>query len=321
MNLASFDLNLLRVLDAILRERSTVRAGQRIGLSQPAVSAALGRLRAALGDPLMVRDGQSLQPTEFALGLAQPLRALLEEAERLLSRPAFDPATATATFRFAGPDFFTEMLLPDLMGRLERTAPGITLRYSDALSTALWDDLREGRLDLMLMPQAICPDWLENEVVLRTDYRIVARRGHPILTRLRLPEGAAIPMDVYAKLRHVAFRVTEGVPEMEDRVLADLGCDRTLVLTVPSFTAVWRAVSASDLVGIVPRRQAERAAMVAGLRVHALPFSLPKVTLCQAWHRRNAAAPGLAWLRREIAEVLTPLDDGDDSLGAGCCPS
>lgn len=317
MNLATFDLNLLRVLDALLREGSTVRAGQRIGLSQPAVSAALGRLRAALGDPLMVRDGQSLQPTEFALGLAQPLRQLLEETERLLSRPVFDPATAKATFRIAAPDFFTEMLLPDLMARLERTAPNVTLRYTDALSASLWGDLREGRLDLMLLPQAICPDWLENEVVLRSTYRIVVRKGHPVLSRLNLAEGAAIPLDLYGSLRHVAFRVIEAEPEEVDRVLAGLGCTRNVVLTVPSFTAVWRAVSASDLVGIVPRRQAERAATAAGLTVHALPFALPVASISQAWHRRNAAAPGLTWLRRQIVEILAALDEGDGSPGPG----
>lgn len=309
MNLASFDLNLLRVLDALLREGSTVRAGQRIGLSQPAVSAALSRLRAALGDPLMVRDGQSLQPTEFALGLARPLRQLLEDTERLLSRPVFDPATAKATFRIAAPDFFTEMLLPDLMARLERTAPGITLRYTDAISAGLWDDLRDGRLDLMLLPEAICPDWLEREVVLRSEYRIVARRDHPVLSALKLPDGAAIPLEVYATLRHVAFRVNDGIPEEEDRVLARQGCTRAVVLTAPSFTAVWRSVTVSNAVGIVPRRQAERAASRSGLAVYPLPFNLPRVSLCQAWHRRNSAAPGLVWLRSEIARILAALDD------------
>jgi DNA-binding transcriptional LysR family regulator len=311
MNLASFDLNLLRVLDAILRERSTVRAGQRIGLSQPAVSAALGRLRAALGDPLMVRDGQSLQPTEFALGLAQPLRALLEETERLLSRPVFDPATAVATFRVSAADFFTEMLLPDLMARLERSAPGVTLRYSDALGPSTMEDMRSGRLDLIVLPRAICPDWLECEPLFRSAFRVVARQDHPVLSRLDLG-GQAMPLDVYCALRHASFRVQEDVPEGEDRALAALGRERTVALTVPSYAAVWRVAAATDLVGVVPRRLADRVAGPAGLAVHPLPVAMPRVELCQAWHRRNAAAPGLAWLRREIAAVLAPLDDGDE---------
>ena len=149
MNLQSFDL---KVLDALLREGSTIRAGQRIGLSQPAVSAALGRLRAALDDPLLVRDGQALRPTEFALTLVAPVRQLLEDTSRLLAQPTFDPSASTETFRIAAPDFFTKVLLPGLMSRLERKAPGVTLRYTDAIGIGAVNDLREGRLDLLLMP-------------------------------------------------------------------------------------------------------------------------------------------------------------------------
>jgi DNA-binding transcriptional LysR family regulator len=129
MNLLSFDLNLLKVLDALLRDASTTRAGERIGLSQPAVSAALGRLRVAFGDPLFVREGQALRPTEYALSLVAPLQHLLEDTNHLLARPAFDPSTATDLFRISAADFFTEMLLPDLTARLERDAPGVRLRW------------------------------------------------------------------------------------------------------------------------------------------------------------------------------------------------
>lgn len=105
MNLSAFDLNLLKVLDALLRERSTVRAGERVGLSQPAVSAALGRLRAAFGDPLLMRDGQQMRPTEFALALVLPLTQLLEDSSRLLNPASFDPVSAVQTFRIAASDF------------------------------------------------------------------------------------------------------------------------------------------------------------------------------------------------------------------------
>ena len=187
MNLRNFDLNLHKVLDALLRDTSTVRAGERIGLSQPAVSAALGRLRAAFGDPLLVRDGQALRPTEFALTLVAPLQRLLEDTGHLLARPAFDPATATDVFRISAADFFTEMMLPDLMSRLRRDAPGVTLRSTDSISMKTNDDTREGRLDLMILPvQAVAP-WLESEPLFRSDYRIVARRNHPVLTRHLLP--------------------------------------------------------------------------------------------------------------------------------------
>jgi DNA-binding transcriptional LysR family regulator len=312
MNLRTFDLNLLKVLDALLRDASTTRAGQRIGLSQPAVSAALGRLRAAFGDPLFVRDGQALRPTEFALSLAAPLQHLLEDTSQLLARPAFDPATATDLFRVAAADFFTEMLLPDLTARLERDAPGVKLRYTDAIGTKNMDDIREGRLDLIILPEQTLPPWLESEPLFRADFCIVARRGHPELTRHGVTPGLPLPIDLYGRLRHAAFRVVEDQPEVEDQTLAAMGIALHVALSVPSFTAVWRAVAATDLVGMIPRRLAERVAGPAGLEIYAMPFALRRAALCQAWHRRNATARGLVWLRAQVVNILSKLDDGPD---------
>ncbi len=310
MNLLSFDLNLLKVLDALLRDASTTRAGERIGLSQPAVSAALGRLRAAFGDPLFVRDGQALRPTEYALSLAAPLQHLLEDTSQLLARPAFDPSTATDVFRLAAPDFFTEMLLPDLTARLERDALGVTLRYTDAIGPKTFDDIREGRLDLMILPERTLAPWLESEPLLRADYRIVARRGHPELTRHGITPGMPLPIDLYFRLRHAAFRVVEDQPEIEDRLLAKTGHTLQVALSVPSFAAVWRAVAATDLVGMIPRRLAERVAGPAGLEVYAMPFQVPRAELCLAWHRRNSTARGLVWFRAQVVDILAKLDDG-----------
>lgn len=312
MNLQSFDLNLLKVLDALLRDQSTTRAGERIGLSQPAVSAALGRLRAAFDDPILVRDGQTLRPTEFALTLVTPLQHLLEDTGRLLKRPAFDPATATDVFRLFAADFFTEMLLPDLTARLERDAPGVTLRFSDAISAKTSDDIREGRVDLVILPAHALAPWLDSEMLFRAEFCIVARRGHAELARHGITPDRPMPIDVYCQLRHAVFRVIEEQPEVEDQVLARAGRTLNVVLSVPSFTAVWRAVAATDLVGMIPRRLAERVAGAAGLEIYPMPFSMPRAELCQAWHRRNTSARGLMWFRAQVAEILGKLDDGPD---------
>jgi DNA-binding transcriptional LysR family regulator len=310
MNLQTFDMNLLKVLDALLRDTSTVRAGERVGLSQPAVSAALGRLRAAFGDPLLVRDGQGLRPTEFALTLVTPLQHLLEDTSQLLARPAFDPATASDTFRISAADYFTEMMLPDLTARLEREAPGVALRYSDAISAKTTDDIREGRLDLMILPVQTLAPWLDSEPLFRSDYRIVARRDHPVLTRHGITPDRPMPLDLYCQLPHAAFRVIEDQPEVEHRLLAAMGYTQRIALSVPSFSAVWRAVAATDLLGMIPLRLAERVAGPAGLVVYPMPFALPRAELCQAWHRRNSTARGLIWLRGLIRDILAPLDDG-----------
>ena len=194
MNLSAFDLNLLKVLDALLRERSTVRAGERVGLSQPAVSAALGRLRAAFGDPLLVRDGQQMRPTEFALGLVLPLTQLLEDSSRLLNPASFDPVRAVQTFRIAASDFFTEMMLPGLLANLEQQAPGISLRYTDSPNLQTMDDLREARLDLILLPAGNFSPWVDWRPIFHASYVVVARQDHPALRQHNVTPAAAMPV-------------------------------------------------------------------------------------------------------------------------------
>lgn len=129
MDLRAFDLNLLKVLDALLRERSPVRAGQAIGLSQPAVSAALSRLRAAFGDPLLVREGRSMQPTEFALNLAGPLADMLEDMSRLLTPMAFDPARADKHVSAVGSGSLHHVVAAAVDGPVDRSRP----RHATAL--------------------------------------------------------------------------------------------------------------------------------------------------------------------------------------------
>lgn len=304
MNLSGFDLNLLKVLDALLREGSTVRAGQRIGLSQPAVSAALGRLRAALGDPLFVRDGQGLQPTAFALSLREPVRSLMEDAAAVLSRPVFDPASATDTFRLAAPDFFTQVLLPDLMAHLERAAPGITLRYADSIGRNALYDLREGRLDLLFAPAHVLPTGLESEFLVLPDYVVIARRGNPVLRRQGVSPGDTLPVTLLSTLRQAVFRVMDDEPEAQERFMHDLGVVQTAALRAPNFTALWQAVAATDLIAIIPRPLAQRIAPVAGLDIFHLPFDLPGDELHQAWHRRNAGSRGLIWLRGVVRSLM-----------------
>jgi DNA-binding transcriptional LysR family regulator len=266
-------------------------------------------LRAAFDDPLLIRVGQTMRPTEFALTLVTPVRNLLEDAGALLARPAFDPSTATDTFRLAASDFFTEVLLPDLMARLRREAPGVTLRYSDGVGMAAMEALHDGRLDLLLLPvQALTPG-LESEVLFHADYCVVARRGHPVLTAKGIAPPDRVPLDLFRELHHAVFRVVEELPEAQERLITAMGHDRKVALRASSFTAVWQAVAVTDLIGMIPRRLAERVAEQAGLDVFQVPFPTPRDEICQAWHRRNSNSRGLTWLRAQLAEILADVDD------------
>lgn len=307
MNMATLDLNLLRVLDALLREGSTVAAGRRIGLSQPAVSAALGRLRHALGDPLFVRHGPRLEATDFARGLEAPLRDHLAGIERLLSGPeAFDAASAERSFALAGVDFFGEMLMPALGRLLAAEAPRVRVHLVDLTPRAYFEAVEREVVDLVLCPQADRPDWVDWEPLFRSPFVMIARAGHPGLGGLA--PGAAPPLDLFCALDHVLMS-PDGRPRAQtDEALARLGRSRRVVMTLPFLAGVCRCVAESEAVALVPRQLAERLAPSLGLALHPAPLPMPVPVIGMGWHRRATGAPPHRWLRGALARLLGPLD-------------
>ncbi|MCX7644319.1 MAG: LysR substrate-binding domain-containing protein [Rhodobacteraceae bacterium] len=312
VNFRTLDLNLLRVLDALLREGSTVRAARRVGLSQPAVSAALGRLRRALGDPLFLRHGQGLVPTDFARGLALPLREALERLEALLAGPEpFDPATARLGFKLAGSDFFAELLMPRLARRMLEVAPEVTVQLVDLVPESYIATLEREAVDLALIPRMAFPDWAEHRPLFRSDFVVIARSRHPRLDEAGLAAGGTIPLDLYCALGHVLFSPEGRRRGLGDAVLEAAGRTRRVAMTLPVFSGVCRAVAESELIALLPRQLALDAAPRLGLEVYAPPLPVPPATICMVWHRRSTLGPAHRWLREEVAALLAPLDQGD----------
>ncbi|QND23261.1 hypothetical protein HB774_27045 (plasmid) [Rhizobium leguminosarum bv. viciae] len=199
------------------------------------------------------------------------------------------------------------------MANLEQRAPGISLRYTDSLNLQTMDDLREAGLDLILLPAGNFSPWVDWRPIFHASYVVVARQDHPVLRQHGVTPAAAMPVELYCSLRHAAFRVIEMAPDRETAALAALGLQREVVLSVPTFTAVLRSVAATNLVGIVPRRMAVKVAIAEGLAIHPLPFALPPTLLAMIWHRRNSASRAHTWLRDQVSEILTPLDDLEQS--------
>lgn len=315
-NISAFDLNLLRVLDALLREGSVTRAAARVGLSQPATSAALGRLRHALGDPLFVRHGQRLVPTDHARSLEIPLREILERTEALIAGPeTFDPARIDGTFRIGGSDFFAELLMPALGAAVARQAPGLTIQLVDLVPENYIATLERARADLVLIPQTTFPGWTEHMRLFRSSFRMIARAGHPRLLAEGVSPGAVVPIDLFCDLGHVVFSPEGRTSAMGDAALAALGRRRRIAMTVPVFSGVCRAVSESDLVALLPCQLAEASAPRLGLDVYVPPMPLPAATICMVWHRCVTRTPAQRWLRALVAELLRPLD-ADEAEGA-----
>jgi DNA-binding transcriptional LysR family regulator len=317
MNLSSFDMNLLRVLDALLREGSTVAAGQRVGLSQPAVSAALGRLRTSLRDDLFVRQGQRLEPTDYARSLALPLRELLDRAEALVAGPqAFDPATAIERFRISGSDFFAEALMPDLGALVARVAPGIVLQMVDLVPENYVQSIERYEADIALVPRIDLPAWMAWEPLFNSSFVAIAREGHPALAEAGTAPGAVMPMDLFCGLEHILFSPEGLTRGIGDAALERAGRERRVVMTLPVFMGVCSAVAASERIALIPRQLADRVGGRMGLAWYRPPMQTPVPVIGMIWHRRATNAPAHRWLRARIAELMRPLNAGEPPLPA-----
>ena len=318
MNLSTFDLNLLRVLDALLTEGSTVRAGARIGLSQPAVSAALGRLRGALGDPLFVRLGAGREPTDFATAIAPEVRALLEQIERTLTVPRFDPATATNAFRMSGTDYFGELLMPRLADRLSREAPGVKAILVDLVTEAYIDSIETHAVDIALMPWiGEIPDRFHWRPFAWAGFVLAARQGHPRLARADVVAGDEVPLELFCDLGHIVMSPEGRLETLSDETLKAMGRDRRAVMSMPYFSSIYHAVSESDLVALLPTRLAERVAAKAGLSLFRPPIPITPVLLIMVWKATASSNAAHRWFRDTVAQELAWLNQGEPDLPQG----
>lgn len=310
VNFRTFDLNLLRVLDALLDTGSTVAAARRLHMSQPAVSAALGRLRHALDDPLFVRHGRNLSPTRFASDLQGPLRDLLNQTETLLTGPqGFDPARQERAFRISGSDFFAELMMPQLADHLSRVAPLVRVQLVNLVPDSYIESLEQFDIDLALIPRIEAPSWIEQERVFRSQFSVIARQGHPRLRHAGLSPGDVIPLDLYCDLGHVLFSPDGNLRGMGDAALARMGRERHIAMSLPVFSGVYNAVAASDLIALLPRSLARLVATRLPLDLYAAPMPVPPVDLTMIWHRRLSHAQEHRWLREQLRWILAPLDD------------
>jgi DNA-binding transcriptional LysR family regulator len=309
MNFSGFDLNLLKVLDALLREGSTVRAGQRAGLSQPAVSAALSRLRNALNDPLFVREGRGLVATEFALSLETPLREMLDSVDTMLAGPGnFDPGGSTLSFKISGSDFFSELLMPQLADHLNHVAPQMRVQLVDLVPDSYTDTLERYGVDIALIPFFELPDWVDHRVIFHSKFVTIARRDHPALAAAGIRDGDPIPIELFCSLSHALFSPEGKLRAMGDEALAKAGYSRNVAITMPFFSGIYRAVAQSDLIALMPHQLAAHVADRAGLTLHAPPIPVPVAKICMVWHKRMTNSPSHRWIRDQIARIMAPLD-------------
>ena len=297
MNLAGVDLNLLVVFDALMAERHATRAGQRIGLSQPAVSKALNRLRYLFRDDLFIRSSDGMQPTARALELAAPIHDALRRLEDALDPSDFNPLTARRIFTITTNDLIASAVIPDVISYLDKAAPGIDIRLLPSIGQAL-ESLDRQESDFAITPTPNIPDRFESAHVMNEAFMILLRKGHP------LAEGD-LTIERFVTARHILMSVRGDARSAVDRILEAQGLSRRVGITVNQFLAGPPIVARSDLLMLVPQSLARKQAPRYDLEIRPVPFELPSMfgEMRLIWSKRDSNNPASVWFRNVILSL------------------
>jgi DNA-binding transcriptional LysR family regulator len=322
LNFRTLDLNLLRVLDEVLTERSLTRAARNLAMTQPAVSNAIKRLRDVLGDELVQRAGFGVEPTPRALVLWPAIRSALAGLQQSLSPGTFDAGTSDATFMLAMADATASELMPGLVAIMARDAPGVSLRVLPLTTRDPRRLLDEERIDMAVghFP-AVLADLtaqaqsgfitatgqvrsalsagasFEHERLYVGEYVCVMRRSHSLARRKTLS------LDQYCAAHHLLVSFSGKPFGFVDQALTSLGRTRRIVLTVNQFFTAGRVVADSDLLTVLPRQFVRVADAAGDLAVRELPFAMPVVHVDALWHHRKTASAAHQWLRASVLQA------------------
>lgn len=308
LNFRSLDLNLLRVFDEVMAERSLTRAAEKLAITQPAVSNAMRRLRDAVGDELLVRQGQGVQPTPRAQALWPVVREALASLAENLAPDRFDPASAHTTLVLAMADATAATLIPHLMAILEAEAPGVTVRILPLTTRdprSLLDeenaDLAIGNFpvvlaDLTARAQSGALVAYENRRLYDGEYVAAMRRDHPLS---RQP----LTLERYCAARHALVSFSGRAWGFIDEALASLGKKRHIALTVNQYGTAARVVAQSDLVTVMPRHFVPISHMAEQLYIAKLPMDVMAVHVDALWHKRGPNRPAYDWMVHALARA------------------
>lgn len=320
LNFRTLDLNLLRVFNEVMTERSLTRAAHKLSLTQPAVSNALRRLRETLGDDLLRRSGQGLAPTPRALAIWPSVQEALRQLQESLVPAEFVAAQANTTFVLTMADATAAELIPGLVEVMDRDAPGISIRVVPlttrdprALLAAESADFAIGYFpavlaDLTAREQAGEAVAYSHQRLYQGEYVCVMRRGHP------LAKGP-LTLDRFCAARHLLVSFSGRPHGFIDQALASLGRKRRVVLTVNQFFTAGRVVANSNLLTVLPRHFVRVTGIADALVLRDLPFAVPTVHVDTLWHRRVHRSGAHTWLREVLMQVANKAFLAKSPLG------
>lgn len=310
-DLRSIDLNLLVIFEALMQERNVTRAAEKLCVGQPAVSAALGRLRTLFNDPLFERIGGKMQPTPRALRVAQTLGPALDSVcTAVNAQESFDPLTSTAVFRIGMNDDIEFALLPRLVRRLRAEAPGVVLivRRADAMQLSQW--LLSGEISVGVGCENVAP-MLQRQTI---------RRCRTVLLRADTnPEP--VTLDELCNRPHVRVSSAEGTENFIATALKRLHRRRHVALVVSQFSGLGELLRGTDLLAVVPDYTQHAFTALAGVRAEAMSLQLDPFELTMAWRREQQSDPAEAWFRSRLQRCFSEQALADGEAGTGVGPS
>ncbi|MEH6415499.1 LysR family transcriptional regulator [Pseudomonas sp. CGJS7] len=291
--LLELDFNLLKCLDTLLDEQSVSKAACRLGVKQPAMSAALVRLREAFKDPLFVRGHRTMIPTKRALALKIPVKNIVKDIAALLEPPSFDPLTTDGTIAIATCDCILKAIVPQLLHALKAEAPGLGVTLISERSHYLISALESGHVDLALISHQHDSNELHSKQLFEDHYVGVARSNHPIFQREK-----EISIDEFCDLEHAIVASSNELSICPiDETLRKMGKSRSIRLTANYYTSLLDFLKSSDLVSVLPSRLLSNTAELSSFK---LPMTTPTLKVMMAWHQRSESIAMNAWLRAQV---------------------
>jgi DNA-binding transcriptional LysR family regulator len=309
INLTAIDLNLLVAFEALLEQRSVTKAAEQLQIGQPAMSAALRRLRILFEDELFVRLGRQMQPTLKAQAIAPGILAALQQIRQAITASqTFEPTSSNRTFAIGSSDYTSFVLVPPLLELSHQTAPSINFRMIGFEKDSIGDLLEQGEIDVALGVFPNPPRQTQWEPIFEERFVGVARQGHPALHQ------GTMSLEAFAQLSHALTTLRRDTTGAIDKALNEQNLERRIALTTPHMMVLPFTIASTDLITALPRRIALRLAPVCNLTIFELPIKTKPWMVSMLWSTLNNQDEANRWLRDEIRAIGQKVAASTDKI-------
>jgi DNA-binding transcriptional LysR family regulator len=305
VNPRAINFQLLLAFDALMSDLQVTRAAKAIGVSQPAMSHMLSRLRDQFGDPLLVRTARGMEPTSYALSLIEPVKMALRQVNQLFdAQPSFDASSSKMDFTVRMGDMNGYLMLPTILREMQKVAPGISLNVKHLSPSATILAIESGEVDFAVSTRLVHPKSVRSIDLVHDRMVCILRKGHPMAKK-------PITLDAFLKLRHINIVQAKADTRFVDDELVIHQRTRNVLLNISHWMAAPPIVEKTDLVAAISERMARQLNSRGQLSLRALPVGNPELIWRLYWHRRHDSLPAQVWMRSLVKRLYTELEKSD----------